>query len=160
MTTRVVATIAPTGPSADRPFRARRLSLCRVQPKTREDVTIVVFTGITADVPVSDLDAARTFYRSVLGRAEDLTQGDNGLEWILHDRPQVALRLIMQQSGAGSARVGIGVDDLAAERERLESAELDEVPEISVIPGVIALLELIDDDGNALVFWQDLLPRN
>jgi catechol 2,3-dioxygenase-like lactoylglutathione lyase family enzyme len=121
-------------------------------------MTIVAFTGITTDVPVSDLDAARTFYSSVLGRAEDLTQGENGLEWILHDRPQVALRLIMQQSGAGSARVGIGVDDLAAERERLKSA-LDEVPEISVVPGVIALLELVDDDGNALVFWQDLLPR-
>jgi len=57
-----------------------------------------------------------------------------------------------------SARVGIGVGDLSAERARLLEA-LDTVPEISVVPRVIAVLELHDGDGNALVFWQDLLSR-
>lgn len=118
----------------------------------------MTFTGITTDVPVSDLDAARTFYSLALGRAADLIQQDDGLEWILHDRPQVALRIVTQRLGAGSARVGIGVDDLTAERERLD-AVVDALPETLVIPGVIALLELRDDDGNTLVFWQDLLPQ-
>jgi hypothetical protein len=121
-------------------------------------VTSVTFTGITTDIPVSDLDAARGFYRAALGRVEDLTPGVATLEWILHDRPQVALRVVAQPSGAGSARVGIGVGDLSAERERLLEA-LETVPAISVVPSVIALLELHDADGNALVFWQDLLPR-
>lgn len=119
----------------------------------------VTFTGITTDVRVSDLDAARGFYSAALGRVEDLTQGVDTLEWILHDRPQVALRVVAQRSGVGSARVGIGVGDLSAERERLLEA-LDTVPEISVVPSVIAVLELHDGDGNALVFWQDLLSRS
>lgn len=121
-------------------------------------MTSVTFTGITTDVPVSDLDAARGFYSAALGRVEDLTPGVDTLEWILHDRPQVALRVVEQRAGVGSARVGIGVGDLSAERERLVEA-LDTVPEISVVPGVIALLVLHDGDGNALVFWQDLLSR-
>lgn len=119
----------------------------------------MTFTGITTDVPVSDLDAARGFYRAALGRVEDLTPGVDTLEWILHDRPQVALRVVARRSGAGWARVGIGVSDLSAERERLLQA-LDKVPEISVVPSVIAVLELHDGDGNALVFWQDLLARS
>jgi catechol 2,3-dioxygenase-like lactoylglutathione lyase family enzyme len=139
---------------AARPHTA--LFLARVTD--REGVRSVTFTGITTDVPVSDLAAARTFYRAALGRVEDLTPRTDTLEWILHDRPQVAVRIVAQPSGAGSARVGIGVDDLSAERERLETT-LDTVPEISAVPGVIALLELRDGDGNALVFWQDLLPR-
>lgn len=122
------------------------------------EVTKVALTGITTDVYVSNLEAARVFYTWALGRGEDLTQGTDGLEWILHDRPQIALRIVAHQSAAGSARVGIGVEDLNAERERLHAAR-DTVPAISVIPGVIALLELPDDDGNSLVFWQDLLPR-
>ena len=119
----------------------------------------MTFTGITTDVSVSDLDAARAFYSAALGRVEDLTPEMDALEWVLHDRPQIALRIVAQRSGAGSARVGIGVDDLGAERERLLKA-LEMVPEISVIPSVIALLELHDGDGNALVFWQDLLSRS
>jgi catechol 2,3-dioxygenase-like lactoylglutathione lyase family enzyme len=118
----------------------------------------VVFTGITTDIAVSDLQAARAFYRRALGD-EDLVPDAHTLEWILHERPQVALRILAGGSGAGEARVGIGVDDLEAERSRLERG-LDTVPEISVVPGVIALLQLQDPDGNALVFWQDLLPRN
>lgn len=119
----------------------------------------MVFTGITTDIAVSDLEAARAFYRRALGWDEDLVQGAHTLEWFLHDRPQVALRLLAGGSGAGSARVGIGVDDLEAERSRLERA-FDTVPEISVVPGVIALLQLQDPDGNLVVFWQDLLRRS
>lgn len=120
-------------------------------------MTTVAIIGITTDVPVSSMASARAFYSRALGRGEDLVQGKDTLEWILHDRPQIALRIVTQRSGAGSARVGIGVDDLDAERERLDKA-LEAVPEVSVIPGVIALLELHDGDGNGLVFWQDLLP--
>lgn len=30
-------------------------------------------------------------------------------------------------------------------------------PQVAVVPGVIALLEIEDPDGNHIVFWQDLL---
>src|SRR5215210_3417425 len=109
---------------------------------------------MTADVPVTNIAAARRFYSRALGRAPDLTQAESGLEWILHDQPQVALRIVSQSVGVGSARVGIGVDDLRSERERLVTA-LKVVPEVVVIPGVIALVELQDDDENTLVFWED-----
>lgn len=117
----------------------------------------MTFTGLTTDVPVTSTDLVQDFYRLALGRDEDLTPTPGMLEWILHTSPQVSLRVVEDASAAGGARVGIGVDDLEAERARLASS-LADVPEVDVIPGVIALLEIQDPDGNRLVFWQDLLP--
>jgi hypothetical protein len=114
-------------------------------------------TGITTDVPVSSLESAERFYSAALGRSADLAPSSGVLEWILHNPPQIALRLVHGPERAGSARIGIGVDDLEAERDRLCQRSVA-TPEIGVIPDVIALLELQDDDGNQLVFWENLLP--
>ena len=114
------------------------------------------FAGLTTDIFVASIDDAREFYRLALGRDEDLMPGPDTLEWILHPSPQIALRVVQDRSAAGGSRVGIGVDDIDRERERLSRA-LDEVPDVDVVPGVIALLEIGDQDGNSLVFWQDLL---
>ncbi len=116
----------------------------------------MTFTGLTADVPVVSTDMVQDFYRLALGRDEDLTPIPGMLEWILHANPQISLRVVEEPSAAGGARVGIGVDDLDAERARLAES-LEDVPEIDVIPGVIALLEIRDPYGNLLVFWQDLI---
>jgi predicted enzyme related to lactoylglutathione lyase len=115
------------------------------------------FRGITVDVPVSDLERARSFYEWWHGRPADLTPNPDVVEWILHSTPQVAFRVVLDPDRAGTARVGVGVDDLEQERDRLTGTRVRVAAEITRIPGVIALFQLEDDDGNKLVYWEDLL---
>jgi hypothetical protein len=117
----------------------------------------VHFRGLTVDVPVSGVDGARPFYEWLFGRPADLTPAPQTLEWILNAAPQIALRVVADPALAGSAQIGIGVDDLRAQRAVL--ARDRSVPDIRTVPGVIALLELADGDGNRVVYWQDLLDR-
>jgi catechol 2,3-dioxygenase-like lactoylglutathione lyase family enzyme len=119
----------------------------------------MTLAGFTADVWVTDLEVARAFYVTALGRQPDLTPAPEVAEWILHQAPQIALRIVRGKVTSGHARIGIGTTDLAMEHTRLERA-LPAVPDIEVTPGVIALVELRDPDGNLLVFWQDLLDRS
>ena len=115
------------------------------------------FRGLTVDVPVSGVDGARSFYEWLFGRPADLMPAPETLEWILNAAPQIALRVVADPALAGSAQIGIGVDDLRAQRAVL--ARDRSVPDIRTVPGVIALLELADGDGNRVVYWQDLLDR-
>jgi predicted enzyme related to lactoylglutathione lyase len=118
--------------------------------------------GVTTDVPVADLRRALPFYELVLGRGPDLRPDDRTLEWILHRAPEIAVRLTALrdgQTGHTAVRLGLGVADLDAEYERLRGAMAD-VPPIRRKPGVIALLELPDPDGNLVVLWQDLLTTS
>jgi hypothetical protein len=117
----------------------------------------VQFRGLTVDVPVSSTDEARPFYEWLLGRTADLTPAPETLEWILNAAPQIALRVVADQALAGSAQIGIGVADLREQRALLERDR--SVPGIRTVPGVIALLELADGDGNKVVYWEDLLDR-
>ncbi|MEN3362158.1 MAG: hypothetical protein V7637_6140 [Mycobacteriales bacterium] len=120
--------------------------------------------GITTDLPVSALPAAIPFYTAVIGRPADLAPDDRTAEWILHRDPEIALRLIESRADRpdeptpGTVRVGIGVPDADTERDRL-LGQLPEVPAVVTRPGVIALLELRDPDGNRVVLWHDLLAR-
>lgn len=114
-------------------------------------------TGITIDVPISALEDARRFYSLVFGRTADLEPDSHTAEWILTNDPQIAVRLV-ESPPSMSIRVGIGVADVEAERERL-AAVIDKAPPVDVHPGVIALLELRDPDGHRVVLWQDLLNR-
>jgi catechol 2,3-dioxygenase-like lactoylglutathione lyase family enzyme len=118
----------------------------------------MTLAGFTADVRVSDLEAARAFYAAALGRQPDLIPAAEMAEWILHQSPQIALRIVQGAPTSGGTRIGIGVRDLAAEHTRLR-IPFPAVPEVEVVPGVIAVLELPDPDGNLLVFWEDLLER-
>ena len=117
--------------------------------------------GITTDLPVIDLGRALPFYSIVLGRGPDLRPDDRTLEWILHRAPEIAVRVVARadwpEAGA-PVRLGLGVADVEAARERLRDA-LTELPPVRRKPGVIALLELQDPDGNLVVLWQDLLTR-
>ena len=115
--------------------------------------------GITTDLAVTDLDLAVAFYADILERAPDLRPDDRSAEWILHRRPEIALRLVAREgSPASGFRIGIGVADVARERARL-SAVWGELPSVTTRPGVIAQLELRDPDHNLVALWQDLMHR-
>jgi hypothetical protein len=124
-----------------------------------EDNGPVDVVGVTTDVPVVDLGRALPFYRTVLGRGPDLRPDDRTLEWILHHTPEIAVRVIARadwhEAGA-PVRLGLGVANVDAEHDRLRDA-VPELPPVRRKPGVIALLELHDPDGNLVVLWQDLL---
>lgn len=120
--------------------------------------------GITTDVPVSALATAVPFYTTLLGRRADVRPDDRTVEWILSKSPEIAFRLLEarpdkpDEARPGTVRVGLGVPDADAEHHRLVG-QIAELPEVRRRPGVIALLELRDPDGNRVVLWQDLLTR-
>jgi catechol 2,3-dioxygenase-like lactoylglutathione lyase family enzyme len=117
--------------------------------------------GVTVDLPVSELTGSLPFYRAVLGRNPDLRPDDRTMEWILRRDPEIAVRVVARTAGQPAGvpvRLGLGVADLDAERDRLQSLVPD-LPAVQSKPGVIALLELHDPDGNLVVIWQDLLDR-
>jgi len=75
----------------------------------------MTLAGFTADVPVNDLEVSRAFYAAALGRQPDLTPAPEMAEWILHQAPQIALRIVHASQPPGDARIGIGVTDLVTE---------------------------------------------
>lgn len=115
--------------------------------------------GVTTDVPVVDLARALPFYEMVLGRGPDLRPDGRTVEWILHRSPEIAVRITTpvdpHQAGT-TVRLGLGVADVDAEHQRLRGT-MPDLPTVRRKPGVIALLELHDPDGNLVVLWQDLL---
>jgi hypothetical protein len=115
------------------------------------------FAGAVLDLAVSDLDRAEAFYQVLIGRPPDLRARADQLEWRLHVDPEVALRLTLE-AVSGRGKLALGVVDLAAERSRLAQVWPD-LPEATLKPRVIALLQLSDPDGNAVTLWQDLLGR-
>ncbi len=114
--------------------------------------------GMTADVPVRSVDRAVPFYRTVLGRAPDLRPHPDLAEWVLRRDPELALRVVAAADATGGARVGLAVLSVEDERKRL-LASWPDLAAVTVRPAVIATLELRDPDGNRIVLWQDLLPR-
>jgi catechol-2,3-dioxygenase len=113
------------------------------------------FAGAVLDLAVSDLDRAEAFYQVLIGRPPDLRARPDQREWRLHLDPEVALRLT-NEAAPRPGKLALGVVHLAAERARLAQSWPD-LPEATVKPNVIALLQFNDPDGNALTLWQDLL---
>lgn len=117
------------------------------------------FAGAVLDLGVSDLGRAEEFYTTLLGRAPDFRPQPDQCEWHLHREPEVGFRITADLASAGHGKLSLGVADLAAERSRLLAHGVDLGP-ITEKPGVIALLQLLDADANAITLWQDLLgPR-
>ena len=124
-----------------------------------EDNGPVDIVGVTTDVPVVDLGRRAAVLQQVLGRGPDLRPDDQTLEWGLRRTPEIAVRVIARadwHETRAPVRLGLGVADVDAAHERLRDA-MPELPAVRRKPGVIALLELHDPDGNPVVVWQDLL---
>jgi catechol 2,3-dioxygenase-like lactoylglutathione lyase family enzyme len=112
---------------------------------------------------VSDLEAARRFYRDVLGFEETLYgEGAEGRYWYLVGET-ARLGLWTEQVGLAGGRGGahvhyaFSVEDSEIERirERIESAGADVEGPIKLGPG--RAIYVTDPDGNVVEFWsQDL----
>lgn len=116
------------------------------------------FAGAVLDVAVTDLHRAQTFYTILIGREPDLRPQPDQCEWLLHQDPEVGIRITAHSASAGHGKLALGVADLAAERSRL-LMHWSDLPEPSTKPGVITLIRMCDPDSNDVTLWQDLLRR-
>ena len=104
---------------------------------------------------VRDLDAARAFYIGVLGFTETFVD-DEG-RWATLDRgdTKVALTEGEPDSGDDGGVATIDVEDLKAERERLEREQV-EVGTVLELHGAMRLLDVFDPDGNRIQLTEEV----
>lgn len=104
---------------------------------------------------VSDLEAARTFYRDALGFTEIFV--DESERWASLDRGATEIA-VGEDEGAGDPEgqvATIDVDDVKAERERLAAAGV-EVGTVLELTGAMRLLDVFDPDGNRIQLAEEL----
>jgi catechol 2,3-dioxygenase-like lactoylglutathione lyase family enzyme len=103
---------------------------------------------------VRDLDAARAFYTEVLGFAESFV--DNDERWAALDRGATEIALGEGEPEPEDGTVAtIDVEDVKAERERLERAQV-EVGTVLELHGLMRLVDVFDPDGNRIQLAQEL----
>jgi catechol 2,3-dioxygenase-like lactoylglutathione lyase family enzyme len=104
---------------------------------------------------VSDLEAARAFYRDVLGFTETFV--DKGERWATLDRGTTEIAI--GEGGVDQGEEGqvatVDVDDVKAERERLDQAGV-EVGTVLELHGAMRLLDVFDPDGNRIQLAEEL----
>jgi catechol 2,3-dioxygenase-like lactoylglutathione lyase family enzyme len=104
---------------------------------------------------VADLDAARAFYRDVLGFTETFV--DEQERWASLDRgaTEIAVGEAAEPPEEDGPVATIDVEDVKAERERLAQAGA-EVGTVLELHGVMRLVDVFDPDGNRLQLAQEL----
>jgi catechol 2,3-dioxygenase-like lactoylglutathione lyase family enzyme len=102
---------------------------------------------------VRELDAARAFYRDVLGFEETFVDWDERWAKLVHGEMEVALSEGEPDAEGGVAHVDVG--DVKAEAERLRAAGV-EVGVVFELTGEIRLVDVFDPDGNRVQLAQSL----
>jgi catechol 2,3-dioxygenase-like lactoylglutathione lyase family enzyme len=102
---------------------------------------------------IRDLDAARAFYRDVLGFEETFVDWDDRWATLARGGMEVALAEGEPEAEGGVAHVD--VEDVKAEAERLREAGV-EVGVVFELTGEIRLVDVFDPDGNRIQLAQSL----
>lgn len=110
-------------------------------------------TGVVAVLPVKDHARATAWYAKLLGREADLVPMEDIAEWQLDDNAW--LQVTTESAQAGGTTVVVTVVDLQVQRDLCVKAGLS-VGEIVEYPEVIKMAETSDEDGNKIVFVQDI----
>jgi glyoxylase I family protein len=110
-------------------------------------VLIVSIEHVLAVVPVSDIDAANTWYEKLFGRPADNNPMPVLVEWQVV--PGGWVQVFIDEERAGSGLVNFAVDDL--------EAHIAQAGERGLEPGVIEdvnkgvrLSTIVDPDGNTI----------
>jgi catechol 2,3-dioxygenase-like lactoylglutathione lyase family enzyme len=104
---------------------------------------------------VRDLDAARAFYTGPLGFTETFV--DDEARWASLERgdTEVALTEGEPDPRDEGGVATIDVDDVKAERERLEREQV-EVGTVLELHGAMRLLDVFDPDGNRIQLTEEV----
>jgi catechol 2,3-dioxygenase-like lactoylglutathione lyase family enzyme len=104
---------------------------------------------------VSDLQAARSFYKEALGFTETFV--DESERWATLDRgtTEIAIGEGGLDHGDEGQVATIDVEDVKAERERLDGAGV-EVGTVLELHGAMRLLDVFDPDGNRIQLAEEL----
>jgi len=104
---------------------------------------------------VTDLDAARAFYRDVLGFTETFFDADERWATLDRDVTEIAIGESREELGAEGQVATIDVEDVKAERERLDRAGVD-VGTVLELHGAMRLLDVFDPDGNRIQLTEEI----
>jgi catechol 2,3-dioxygenase-like lactoylglutathione lyase family enzyme len=102
---------------------------------------------------IRDLDAARAFYRDVLGFEETFVDWDD--RWATLTRGGMEIALAEGEPEAEGGVAHVDVEDVKAEAERLRAAGI-EVGVVFELTGEIRLVDVFDPDGNRIQLAQPL----
>jgi catechol 2,3-dioxygenase-like lactoylglutathione lyase family enzyme len=104
---------------------------------------------------VKDLGLARAFYTEVLGFSETFVADESA--WVALDRgdTEIALAEGEPQSEDEGGVATVDVEDVKAERERLERTGV-RVGTVLELQGAMRLLDVYDLDGNRIQFAQEV----
>src|SRR4029450_1596159 len=102
---------------------------------------------------VSDLDAARAFYRDVLGFTETFVDEDEG--WVSLDRGDTEIAIGQAEDGGGNGKGHVGsiaVEWVCAGR----AAGGAHVGRVLELRGAMRLLDVFAPDGNRIQLTEDV----
>jgi catechol 2,3-dioxygenase-like lactoylglutathione lyase family enzyme len=102
---------------------------------------------------VRDLDAARRFYREVMGFEE--TYFDDEGRWSKLERGQMEVALAEGEPEPDGSVAHVEVEDVKAEADRLRGQGV-EVGVVFELHGEMRLLDVFDPDGNRIQLAQDV----
>ena len=102
---------------------------------------------------IRDLDAARAFYRDVLGFEETFVDWDD--RWATLARGEMEVALAEGEPDAEGGVAHVDVEDAKAEADRLRAAGVD-VGVVFELAGEIRLVDVFDPDGNRIQLAQSL----
>ena len=102
---------------------------------------------------VSDLDAARAFYRDRLGFTETFVDWDD--RWARLERGSMEIALAEGDPREEGGVAHVDVEDVKAEADRLRGEGV-QVGVVLELHGQMRLLDVFDPDGNRVQLAQDL----
>ncbi|MBU1538182.1 MAG: VOC family protein [Alphaproteobacteria bacterium] len=115
--------------------------------------------GLTCSIGVTSLDRSIPWYCDVLGFTLLYRRDDIGWCELKTgvDKVNVGLSEVEQARAPGGATLTFGVTDIELAKASLDVAQVRQDGPIFDIPGLVRLLTFYDPDGNALMFYQDMV---
>jgi catechol 2,3-dioxygenase-like lactoylglutathione lyase family enzyme len=104
---------------------------------------------------VRNLGLARAFYTDVLGFSETFVADESAWIALDRDRTEIALAEGEPQAEDEGGVATIDVEDIKAERERLERATV-RVGTVFELQGAMRLLDVYDPDGNRIQLAEEI----
>ena len=109
--------------------------------------------SVIAVVPVKNQDAAVGWYKKLFGRDADIVPMEGVAEWQLAENAWI--QVTADPERAGTATAIIGVNDIEVQCSACAASNVSH-GEVVEIPEIIKMVEVIDPDGNKVVFVQDI----